>query len=260
MSVGQRMIGKVALVSGGASGIGAETARKFAEHGASVAVSDVNDALGRQLADDINANGGNAIYIHLDATDENQWISAVRETVDRYSQLNVLANVAGRSGRQDDMKTTPKTDNTTLDFWNILLSVNATSVFLGTKHVIQPMRKAGGGSIINVSSIYGVVGSPNSAGYHASKGVVRTFTKCAAMQYAGDRIRVNSVHPGFVDTPMTAPIHADPVLAAQRLAETPLGRFGQPYDIAMGCLYLASDEAGWVTGTELVIDGGMIAH
>lgn len=260
MIAGHRLTGKVALVTGGASGIGAETARRFAEHGAGVAVSDVNDVLGRQVADDIRAKGGNAAYFHLDTTDEAQWISVVRETVDRFSRLNVLANVAGLSGREADKKSTTKIEDTGLESWNAVMSVNATGVFLGIKHVVRPMREAGGGSIINVSSIYGIVGSVHGAAYHASKGAVRTLTKCAAIQYAGDRIRVNSVHPGFVDTPMTEAIHADPDLARTRLAATPLGRFGRPHDIAMGCLYLASDEAEWMTGAELVIDGGMIAQ
>jgi len=260
MNLGQRLTGKVALVTGGASGIGAETARRFAEHGARVAVSDVNDDLGRQVADEIGANGGDAAYFHLDTTDEDQWVAAVRETVARYSKLNVLANAAGLSGRQADRKTTAKIEDTGLESWNAVMSVNATGVFLGIKHVVRPMRDAGGGSIINVSSIYGIVGSVHSAAYHASKGAVRTLTKCAAIQYAGDGIRVNSVHPGFVDTPMTEAIHADPDLARPRLRATPLGRFGRPHDIAMGCVYLASDEAEWMTGAELVIDGGMIAQ
>ena len=139
------------------------------------------------------------------------------------------------------------------------MAVNATGVFLGTKHAIEPMLAAGGGSIINISSIYGIVGSINNAAYHASKGAVRTFTKGAAAQYAARGIRVNSVHPGFVDSPMTQPIHDDPERAAPRLAQTPAGRFGQPIDIAFGCLFLASDESAWMTGAELVIDGGMTA-
>ncbi len=260
MNLGQRLTGKVALVTGGASGIGAETARRFAEHGACVAVTDVNDDLGRQVAEEIESKGGEAAYIHLDTTDEGQWVSAVGKAIDRFSKLNVLANVAGISGRHLERKSAPKIDDTTLDSWNAVVSVNATGVFLGIKHVIQPMRQAGGGSIINMSSIYGIVGSTHSAAYHASKGAVRTLTKCAAMQYADDRIRVNSVHPGFVDSPMTEAIHGDPDLAAPRLAATPLGRFGRPYDIAMGCVYLASDETEWMTGAELVIDGGMIAR
>ena len=140
------------------------------------------------------------------------------------------------------------------------MAVNATGIFLGTKHAIGPMRRAGGGSIINISSICGIVGSFANGAYHASKGAVRTFSKSAAIQYAPDGIRVNSIHPGFVDSPMTEAAHGQPEVAQQRIAATPLGRFGQPIDIAMGCLYLAADESSWVTGAELVIDGGMIAN
>ncbi|MFQ5829037.1 MAG: SDR family NAD(P)-dependent oxidoreductase [Candidatus Methylomirabilia bacterium] len=260
MTIGKRLEGKVALVTGGASGIGAESAKVFAEHGAAVAVSDVNDTLGRGVVDEIESKGGSGIYLHLDTTDEEQWEKAVRKTLDRFSTLNVLVNAAGISGRLPDGSPTPKVGQTTLDSWNAVMSVNATGIFLGTKHVIEPMRTAGGGSIINISSIYGIVGSAHSAAYHASKGAVRTFSKSAAIQYAGDRIRVNSVHPGFVDTAMTQAVHSDPERAAPRLASTPLGRFGQPQDIAMGCLYLASDESQWVTGSELIIDGGMTAQ
>ncbi len=260
MTVGQRLKGKVALITGGASGIGAETARVFAEHGAQVAVADVNDELGRAVAQEIEAKGGSAAYLHLDTVEEEEWIVAVRQCQERFSGLNVLANVAGVSGRQADRKSVPRIDGTGLDAWNRVMSVNATGVFLGIKHAVPPMRQAGGGSIINMSSIYGIVGSAHAAAYHASKGAVRTLTKCAAIQYAGDAIRVNSVHPGFVDSAMTAILHADPALAGPRLAATPLGRFGQPTDIAMGCLYLASDEAAWMTGAELVIDGGMTAQ
>jgi len=140
------------------------------------------------------------------------------------------------------------------------MEINATGVFLGTKAVIPAMQRVGGGSIINISSICGIVGSHANAAYHASKGAVRIFSKAAAIQYAPDKIRVNSVHPGFVDTPMTKPGHANPDVARKRMEATPLGRFGTPADIAAGCLYLASDEASWVTGSELVIDGGMTAN
>lgn len=154
----------------------------------------------------------------------------------------------------------PKLAEQTLEGWNQIMDINATGVFLGTRTVIAPMQRAGGGSIINISSICGIVGSFANAAYHASKGAVRIFSKAAAIQYAPDKIRVNSVHPGFVDTPMTKPGHSNPDVAKTRLQATPLGRFGTPHDIAMGCLYLASDESAWVTGSELVIDGGMTAN
>ena len=260
MADGGRLAGKVALISGAASGIGAETARLFAAEGAAVALSDVNDNLGRQVADEITAAGGRALYVHLDTAQEGEWQDAVAATIKAFSSLTILANVAGVSGRRPGGKTTGRIDATELDDWNAVMAVNATGVFLGTKHVIAAMRQAGGGSIINISSIYGIAGSPQSAPYHASKGAVRTLSKSAAIQYAPDNIRVNSIHPGFVDTAMTEFIHDDPKIAQWRMDMTPLRRFGQPRDIAMGCLYLASDEAAWVTGTELVIDGGYLAQ
>jgi len=161
---------------------------------------------------------------------------------------------------QTSLTAGPRLDEQTLEQWNRVMEVNATGVFLGTKAAIGAMRRAGGGSIVNISSICWIVGSHANAAYHASKGAVRIFSKAAAIQYAPDNIRVNTVHPGFVDTPMTKPGHSNPEVARKRLEATPLGRFGTPADIAAGCLYLGSDEASWVTGTELVIDGGMTAN
>jgi NAD(P)-dependent dehydrogenase (short-subunit alcohol dehydrogenase family) len=251
-----RLDGKVAMVTGGASGIGAATARLYAREGAGVAIADINDNLGREVAGEI----GDGLYIHLDTTDEAQWTAAVQQTLDRFGRLDVLVNAAGVSGRIPGTTTAPKIDEQDLDNWNTVMNVNSTGIFLGMKHVIPAMKAAGGGSIINISSIYGLVGSPHNVAYHASKGSVRLSTKSAAMQYAGDRIRVNSVHPGFVTSPMTQITHDDPALAQPRLDKTPLGRFGVPEDIANGCLFLASDESSWMTGAELVIDGGMTAQ
>ena len=259
MTVGKRLEGKVAMITGGASGIGAASARLFAEHGAGVAIADVNDNLGRGVADEIGTAGGSALYRHLDTSSEDEWREAMQAVMERFGRLDIMLNAAGVSGRGPDGATSPPVADLGLDNWNHVMAVNATGVFLGTKHAIEPMLAAGGGSIINISSIYGIVGSINSASYHASKGAVRTFTKAAAAQYATQGIRVNSVHPGFVDTPMTQPIHDDPERAGPRLAQTPTGHFGQPMDIAFGCLFLASDESRWMTGAELVIDGGMTA-
>ena len=151
-------------------------------------------------------------------------------------------------------------EHQTLENWNAIMDVNSTGVFLGTKAAIPAMRRAGGGSIVNISSICGIVGSFANAAYHASKGAVRIFTKSTAIQYAKEGIRANSVHPGFVDTPMARPGLLGNESGKARMDATPMGRFGKPIDIAMGCLYLASDEASWVTGSELVIDGGMTAN
>ncbi|MDA1310722.1 MAG: glucose 1-dehydrogenase, partial [Proteobacteria bacterium] len=257
---------KVAIVTGGASGIGAETARSFAAHGASVMIADVQDALGQSVVDEIISAGGTAMYQNLDVASEEGWAGVVAATVAAYGALHVLGNIAGISGRDPNMAVQtsgtagPRLEDQTLEQWNKVMEINATGVFLGTKTAIPPMRESGGGSIINISSICGIVGSHANAGYHASKGAVRIFSKAAAVQYAPDKIRVNSVHPGFVDTPMTKPGHSNNEVAEMRMMATPLGRFGRPEDIAMGCLYLASDEASWITGSELVIDGGMTAN
>ncbi|HQT78381.1 MAG: hypothetical protein B7Z80_24520 [Rhodospirillales bacterium 20-64-7] len=265
MQPGKRLLDKVAIISGGASGIGAETGRVFALHGAAVVLCDVQDDLGHAVAKEITDAGGVAEYHTLDVCNEAQWIALVAATEQKYGKVNVLGNIAGISGRPAGM--TVQTGNIagmelaeqSLESWNRIMAVNATGVFLGTKSVIPAMQRAGGGSIINISSICGIIGSFANAAYHASKGAVRIFSKSAAVQYAKDQIRVNSVHPGFVDTPMARPGLLGNESGKARMEATPLGRFGKPIDIAMGCLYLASDESAWVTGSELVIDGGLVA-
>tara|TARA_Y100001978_G_C23594433_1_gene385496 strand:+ start:92 stop:892 length:801 start_codon:yes stop_codon:yes gene_type:complete len=266
MNIGKRLDGKVALITGGASGIGAETARIFAAHGGKLIVADVQDEIGDNVVSEIIEGGGHAIYKHLDVTSEDAWAQLIDETLELHGNVDVLANIAGISGR-DPAMTVQKTitpgpliEDTSLEVWNKIMNINVTGVYLGTKSVLPLMRDKGGGSIINISSICGLVGSFGNAAYHASKGAVRIFTKATAVQHAKDNVRANSIHPGFVDTPMTAPGHSNNEVAKVRIEATPLGRFGVPRDIAMGCLYLASDEASWVTGTELVIDGGLTAH
>ncbi len=250
-----RLEGKVALVSGGASGIGEATSRLFASEGAVVVVADVNDDLGTALQAGIRDVGGQAAYMNLDVTDETGWRSVVVETVERYDRLDIVVNSAGISvpGR-------PPAEEQTVEGWDAVMAVNAKGVFLGTKHAISEMRKIGGGSIINISSVYGNVGSRGGTAYHASKGAVRTFSKAAAIQYADQGIRVNSVHPGFVVTPMTQAAYSDPGQSADRLGRVPAGRFGTVDEIAYGVLFLASDESSYMTGSELVIDGGVTAH
>jgi len=263
---GERLRDKVAIVTGGASGIGAETARVFAAQGARVVLCDVQDELGAAVLREITDAGGLAEYRTLDVCREEQWSALVAATEQRFGKINVLANIAGISGRPPGMTVQPGNIagmalvEQTLESWNRVMEVNATGVFLGTKAVIPAMQRAGGGSIINISSICGLIGSWANAAYHASKGAVRIFSKAAAIQYGADQIRVNSVHPGFVDTPMARPGNLSNVSGPARIAATPLGRFGKPIDIALGCLYLASDESSWVTGTELVIDGGVTAR
>ncbi len=263
METGTRLKDKFALITGGASGIGAETARQFAAEGAAVAIADLNGELGRAVADQINQSGGTARFRELDTTSEAQWIEVIGAVEQAFGGLHILVNSAGISGREPDPDqgfAHRRIEDQSLAGWERVMAVNATGIFLGTKHAVDPMRRAGGGSIINISSICGIVGSFANGAYHASKGAVRTFSKSAAIQYAADGIRVNSIHPGFVDSPMTEEAHGRAEVAQVRLAATPLGRFGQPIDIAMGCLYLAADESSWVTGSELVIDGGMIAN
>lgn len=252
-----RMSGKVAIVTGGASGIGEATCRLFAREGAKgVVIADIQDATGRKLQDELRKSGGEAAFMHLDVTKEQEWVTVIRDTVSRYGRLDVVVHNAGMSGPHGRAKVEELTE----EGWRLVMDVNATSAFLGTKHAIPQMRKAGGGSIVCVSSIYGIVGSRAGTAYHSSKGAIRLFTKSAAVQYASEKIRINSVHPGFTDTPMTQELHARPGVREERLNLTPLPRLGTPEDIAWGILYLASDESSWVTGAELVIDGGMIAR
>lgn len=257
MAGDKRLEGKAALITGGASGIGAETARVFAEHGASVTVTDINDTLGEAVAKEIVDAGGTAAYQHLDSSQEKEWEKVIPEAAARYGRLDILVNAGGISGRLADGSPAPRVEALPLDNWNSVMAVNATGVFLGTKHAVAPMREAGGGSIINVVSIYSMLGSDSSAIYHSSKGAARAFTKAAAVQCAPYKIRVNGVYPGFIDTGMTKEVHAHPLYGGARLEATPLAEFGQPRDIALGCLYLASDDSRFVTGSELVIDGGV---
>ena len=247
-----RVAGKVALISGAAGGIGAASARLLAKEGAAVMIADILEEQGQATAIRIGEAGGRAQFIRLDVTDAEEWRWALKHTVDNFGRLDILVNNAGVSHRTG-------VEDTTTEAWDRVMDVNVKGVFLGTQVAIPEMRKAGGGSVINISSIYGLVGSPVSASYHASKGAVRIFTKSAAVQYANEKIRVNSVHPGYVDSPMTQTFHSIPEVWRERVGKTPLGRMGTPEDIAAGVLYLASDESSFVTGSELVIDGGMTA-
>ena len=255
MSSGNRLEGKTAIVTGGASGIGEATSRLFVEQGAQVVIADIDDGKGNALEAELNQNGEVAMYRKLDVTQESRWIEVVDEMMAKWGRLDIVVNNAGMSGA----KGRATVEDTIVENWDTVFAVNSTAVMLGTKTAIPAMRKNGGGAVVNVSSIFGIVGSPMGAAYHASKGAARTFSKAAAVQYAPDNIRVNSVYPGFTDTPMTQDIHSQKEIRDARLAMTPMGRLGLPIDIAYGILYLASDEAGWVTGTELVIDGGEIA-
>ena len=248
-----RLENKVVLISGGAKGMGAVEAKLFAKEGAKIVIGDLLNAEGKQVEAEINETGGECLFVPLDVTDEDQWKQAVAATVGRFGKLDVLINNAGI------FRASP-VEATSSDEWDQVMDINAKGVFLGTKAAIPAMRDAGGGSIINLSSVAGLVGAAYSSAYSASKGAVRLLTKSTAIQYAAEGIRCNSVHPGVIQTGMTAEAIADPRFKSERLDPTPLGRLGQPDDVAYGALYLASDESSFVTGAELVIDGGWTAQ
>ena len=255
-----RLEGKVALISGGAKGQGAVEARMFAREGARVVIGDILDDLGMQVQAEINETGGECLYVHLDVTSESDWQNAVEAAVSQFGKLDVLVNNAGIGSPRGADGERLTIESLTADQWDRVMDVNAKGVFLGTKAAIPEMRKAGGGSIVNISSVAGVVGGPPTTAYGASKGAVRLLTKSTAIQYASDGIRANSVHPGVIITDMTAGMLADEAGREFNLALHPIGRFGVSEDVAYGVLYLASDESSFVTGSELVIDGGMTAQ
>ena len=249
-----RLAGKVALISGGARGMGAVEAKLFAKEGAKVVIGDVLEEEGRAVEAEISEVGGEAVFVKLDVTKEEEWERAVDTAVSRFGKLDVLVNNAGISG-------TRRLGDLSRSAWDQIMEVNSTGVYLGTMAAIPAMQKAGGGSIINISSQMGIVGAESThPAYQASKGSVRILTKSIAVQYAKDNIRCNSVHPGPILTPMTQERHNVPEFQANMAAKVPLGRIGMPEEVAPGVLYLASDEASYVTGAELVIDGGWIAQ
>jgi NAD(P)-dependent dehydrogenase (short-subunit alcohol dehydrogenase family) len=249
-----RLEGKVALISGGALGMGAAETRLFAREGARVVIGDVLEAEGRAVEADIRASGAEAVFTRLDVTSEADWQRAVDLALKHFGTLNVLINNAGIGGAS-------RLEDTPVEAWDRVMDVNAKGVFLGSKAVIPAMRQAGGGSIVNISSQLGLVGMADSSPqYQASKGAVRLLTKLTALQYAKERIRANSVHPGPILTPMTEKRRADPAIYARMVSRIPLGRYGESDEVAYGVLYLASDESSFVTGSELVIDGGWTAQ
>jgi NAD(P)-dependent dehydrogenase (short-subunit alcohol dehydrogenase family) len=255
-----RVKGKVALVTGGASGIGRASALLLAKEGAAVAVTDIQDDAGKDVVHQIKSAGGAAIYIRHDVADERQWESVVAQVKDRFGRLDILVNNAGIAIAGSVL-------TMSLADWRRQQAINLDGVFLGVKHSLPLMRASGGGSIVNISSLAGLKGSPTLAGYCATKGGVRLFTKAVAMECAAarDNVRVNSVHPGIIETPIwmaivpgaNQPGANAPNLDAMSEQVVPVGFKGVPDDIAQGVLYLASDESRYVTGSELVIDGGM---
>ena len=249
-----RLAGKVALISGAARGMGAAEGRLFAREGARVVIGDVLETEGASVQAEIAAKGGEALCVRLDVTRESDWEQAVAATVRQFGKLDVLVNNAGIGGAG-------RVEETATEAWDRVMEVNAKGVFLGTRAVIPGMRRAGGGSIVNISSQLGLVGMDDSSPqYTASKGAVRLLTKTTALQYARDGIRCNSVHPGPIVTAMTERRRAEPAVYQRMLSRIPLGRYGEVDEVAYGVLYLASDESAFVTGSELVIDGGWTAQ
>jgi NAD(P)-dependent dehydrogenase (short-subunit alcohol dehydrogenase family) len=255
-----RLTGRIALISGAASGIGQATAIRLSAEGAAVMVTDRNDDGGKAVAQSLTASGGRAAYQHLDVVSEAEWEQAVRAVTEEFGGLDILVNNAGIQGESTTIEDTP------LPVWDRSIAILQTGVFLGMKCAAPALLKSGHASVINISSIFGASGGfGGSPGYHAAKGAVRILTKTAALHWAPRGIRVNSVHPGFIDTPLLrrggVATAGNPAEVSQAIIDaTPLGRLGRPEEIAAGVAYLASDDATFVTGSELYIDGGYMAR
>ncbi|HEY9118621.1 MAG TPA: glucose 1-dehydrogenase [Marinobacter sp.] len=254
-----RLKGKVAVITGGSVGIGAATATRMAEEGAAVAILDCKDQEGKALASQLADRGFKAEYWHCDVSSEQEVKQVLDKVADTFGSLTVLVNNAGIAGPNKP------THELTEEEWDVVQNVNVKGVFFCTKHSIPHMKKAGVGSIVNLSSIYGLVSAPDVPPYHASKGAVRLMTKTDALLYALENIRANSIHPGFIWTPMVEGHLKTTGMALEEAKQAtaalhPVGHMGEPDDIAWGVVYLASDESKFVTGSELVIDGGYTAH
>ncbi len=250
-----KLDGKVTLISGGARGQGAAEAETFAREGAKVVFGDIRDDEGKKVEAGIRAAGGEAVYVHLDVTSEEDWRRAVETATGRWGRLDILINNAGIL-----IPRVPIEERTVAE-WDRVMAVNAKGVFLGTKHAIPAMRRAGGGSIVNISSVAGIGQSLHQEpAYAASKGAVRIFTKVTASQHAKDGIRCNSVHPGPVDTEMFLSAFADKDAMERRLQRIPMRRMGTVAEIVTAVLYLASDDSSYMTGSEVVVDGGALAQ
>jgi len=249
-----RLEGKVALISGAARGMGEEEAKLFAREGAKVVLGDVLDDAGQEVAAAIKASGCEAFFRSLDVTSQADWASAVKAAESEWGRLDILVNNAG-------VTTYSKGDQDSLEDFDRCHEINSRGTYLGVRASIPAMRRAGGGSIVNISSISGLVGQRHvHAGYNASKGAVHIMTKSLAVQHASSRIRVNSVHPGPIQTDMTRESWTDPETKERTQRVVPLGRYGQPIDVANAVLFLASDEADYITGAEIVVDGGYTAQ
>lgn len=241
---------KTVIVSGAASGIGAGHARVFASAGVKVLVADVNDDDGEAVAASVRAQGGDAIFVHLDVTDMAQWVAAVELARQQFGGVDFLINNAGIYSPGSVLEESE-------EGWQRMIAVNQTGVLYGMKAVLPGMTAKGGGAIVNISSLYGIIGSPGSLSYHATKGAVRLMTKAAALEHVQDNIRINSIHPGQIDTPILANLTPEADVAIK--ARIPMGRLGTPEEIAKASLFLCSDMASYITGEELRVDGGWCA-
>lgn len=245
-----RLSGKVAIITGAALGMGAAEAKLFAKEGAKVVATDIKGDVLQEVVNEIKANGGDAIGLKHNVISEEEWKKVIQTTIDHYGKVDILVNNAGIAS--------PKTmAQMEMDEWNKVMDINLNGCVIGMKYVIPEMQKAGGGSLINISSIGGIVGMAGSSPYTAAKGALRSLTKSAAVEYGKDKIRVNSVHPGIIETPMTAESFKDALPFYKTFTQLPY--FGQPEDVAYGVLFLASEESRFMTGAELVIDGGWTA-
>jgi NAD(P)-dependent dehydrogenase (short-subunit alcohol dehydrogenase family) len=245
--------GRSTIISGGAAGIGAATARRFAAEGASVALGDIDEAAGTALCEALAAQGTEALFMRLDVARAGDWARLVDAARERFGGVDVLVNNAGIYARRTVMEVSEEQ-------WERMMEVNVKGVFLGLKAVIPAMQARGGGSIVNLSSVAGLIGSGISSDYNASKGAVRLLTKSVAIQYAADGIRCNSVHPAPIATAMGFESMPEGPIRERRLAEIPLGRLGTPEEVANAIVFLASDQASFITGSELVVDGGLTAR
>ena len=268
-----RLQGKIVIITGAATGlsgevkgIGGAAAWAFAREGATVYLADINDEMGERAAAEIREAGGGALYIHLDVTDEVLWQAAIDSVVRAEGALDVLVNSAGTgrahggdysgTGGPRNAEEALKVEFTTIEGLEREMLVHVRGAMLGMKYAIPEMRRRGGGSIVNVSSIHGIVGVDTITAYATAKAAMRHMSKTVAIQYASENIRVNSVHPGYTKTPLARPLFTDPALYADRTSQIPMGRFAESTEIAEGILFLASDESSYITGAELVIDGG----
>ncbi|MCK9860858.1 SDR family oxidoreductase [Paenibacillus sp. ATY16] len=247
-----RLADKVAIITGAGSGMGREEALLFAREGAKVVATDINEAAVLAVVKEIEAEGGAATAIAHNVASEEQWMSVVAAAIEAYGRIDILVNNAGISFAVGML-------DTTVEQWDKVMNINLSSVFLGMKHVVPHMQENNGGSIVNISSIAGITGSQGAGAYTASKGAVRMLSKAAAVDYGKDNIRVNSVHPGFIETPMSKEFVGNEQMLAWFLSQTALPRVGQAVEVAKAVLFLASDDASYLTGIELPVDGGVTA-